>query len=109
MTIIMSRSWRGPIWMCCCSASITIDLIVVFLCEDYLAKEWSGLEWRAIRDIIKHSRDATVMLLRLDQAQVPGLFGIDGYIDVSTWTPTKIAEAIVKRLRPNDASARQIG
>jgi hypothetical protein len=82
------------------------DLIVVFLCEDYLAKEWCGLEWRAIRDIIKQ-RNATVMLLRLDQAQVPGLFGIDGCIDVSTWTPAKTAEAIVKLLRSNDASGRQ--
>jgi hypothetical protein len=72
------------------------DLIVVFLSEDYLAKEWCGLEWRAIRDIIKQRRDATVMLLRLDQVQVPGLFGIDGYTDVSAWTPAKTAEAIVK-------------
>jgi hypothetical protein len=78
------------------------DLIVVFLCGDYNAKEWCSLEWRAIRDIIKQRRDATVMLLRLDQVPVPGLFGIDGHIDVTTWSPAKIAEAIVKRLRSND-------
>jgi hypothetical protein len=79
------------------------DLIVVFLGGDYVAKEWCGLEWRAIRDIIKQRRDATVMLLRLDQAPVPGVFGIDGYIDVATWSAAKTAEAIVKRLRSNDA------
>lgn len=79
------------------------DLIVVFLSADYAAKEWCGLEWRAIRDIIKQRRDANVMLLRLDHAQVPGLFGIDGYIDVATWSPAQTADAIVKRLRSNDA------
>ncbi|HEX7855332.1 MAG TPA: TIR domain-containing protein [Sphingobium sp.] len=79
------------------------DLVVVFLCGDYNAKEWCGLEWRAIRDIIKQRRDATVMLLRLDQAEVPGLFSIDGHIDVTTWSPAQTAEAIVKRIRSNDA------
>ncbi len=31
------------------------ELIVVFLCKDYETKEWCGLEWRAIRDLINHS------------------------------------------------------
>jgi hypothetical protein len=79
------------------------DLIVVFLSGDYTAKEWCGLEWRAIRDIIKQRGDAQVMLLRLDQAPVPGLFGIDGYIDVAAWSPTLIAESIVKRLQSDNA------
>ncbi|UVO30750.1 TIR domain-containing protein [Bradyrhizobium arachidis] len=79
------------------------DLVVVFLCGDYNVKEWCGLEWRAIRDIVKQRRDATVMLLRLDQADVAGLFSIDGYIDVTAWSPAQTAEAIVKRLRSNDA------
>lgn len=77
------------------------DLIVVFLSGDYVAKEWCGLEWRAVRDIIKRRRDAAVMLLRLDDAPVPGLFGIDGYIDISAWSPTQTAEAIMKRLGSN--------
>ena len=79
------------------------DLIVVFLSEDYASKECCGLEWRAIRDIIKQRRDATVMLLRLDQTPVPGLFGIDGYIDVALWPAAQVAEAILKRLRSSDA------
>jgi hypothetical protein len=78
------------------------------ICKDYLAKEWCGLEWRAIRDIIKQRRDATVMLLRLDQAQLP-VVRYRWLHDVSTWTPAKTAETIVKRLRSNDASGRQTG
>lgn len=74
------------------------DLIVVFLCADYAAKEWCGLEWRAIRDIIKQRKDAKVMLLRLDSHPIPGLFGIDGYIDVSQWKPEQTSEAIQARV-----------
>ena len=29
------------------------DLVVVFLCAEYQEKEWCGLEWRAVREIIK--------------------------------------------------------
>jgi hypothetical protein len=43
------------------------------------------------------------MLLRLDQAEVPGLFSIDGHIDVTTWSPAQTAEAIVKHIRSSDA------
>jgi len=75
------------------------DLIVVFLCADYASKEWCGLEWRAIRDIIKQRDDAKVMFLRLDDAPVPGVFGIDGYIDIAAWPADRVAGAIETRLR----------
>ena len=75
------------------------DLVVVFLCEDYAEKEWCGLEWRAVRDIIKQNRSEKIMLLRFDNALIPGLFGIDGYIDINRRSPSETAEAIVARLR----------
>ena len=58
------------------------ELIVVFLCQEYDKKEWCGLEWRAVRDIIKQRRDEDIMLMSFDHVQVPGLFSIDGYIDL---------------------------
>lgn len=42
------------------------------------------------------------MLLRFDQAPVPGLFGIDGYIDVTEWSPSQTAETITTRLGSNE-------
>jgi hypothetical protein len=33
------------------------ELVVVFLSTDYERKEWPGLEWRAIRDLIKKKQD----------------------------------------------------
>jgi hypothetical protein len=74
------------------------DLTVVFLCADYTQKEWCGLEWRAIRDIIKQRADAKIMLLRLDAGPVPGVFSIDGYVDVSNLPPDETAKAIERRL-----------
>src|SRR4051794_12125176 len=42
------------------------DLIAVFLCKEYNAKEWCGLEWRACRDLLKHSADDALMFFKLD-------------------------------------------
>jgi len=50
------------------------ELIVPFLCADYERKEWCGLEWRAIKDLIKQRQDKDIMPMRFDQTQIPGLF-----------------------------------
>ena len=77
------------------------ELIVVFLCSEYERKEWCRLEWRAIRDIIKRRRDEDVMPFRFDDADVPGLFSIAGYIDASSKTPTEAARLIHERWEIN--------
>ena len=71
-------------------------LIVLFLCEDYARKEWCGLEWRAIRDLIMKRHD-NIMPMRFDGAEIPGLFSIDGYIDLRKRTPDEAAELIIQR------------
>ena len=72
--------------------------IVIFLSSDYAEKEWCGMEWRAIRDLIKSRRDADVMLLRTDSGPVPGIFSIDGYIDVTDRSPEQVVSLIMSRL-----------
>ena len=42
------------------------ELIVIFICKEYEQKDWCGLEWRAIRDIIKERRDKDIMPMRFD-------------------------------------------
>ena len=77
------------------------ELIVVFLCAEYDQKEWCGLEWRALRDLIKRRRSEEIMPLRFDHTEVPGLFSIDG----SVWlgeggderAPEEIADLILQR------------
>ncbi len=76
------------------------ELVAVFLSKDYASKEWCGLEWRAIRDLMKKKNDHRIMLLRLGEFELSGLFGIDGYLDLSQRSPSDCAEAICARLLP---------
>lgn len=73
------------------------NLIVVFLCEEYVNKQWCGLEWRAIREIIKSKEDNKVMFIRFDNAHVDGVLSIDGYIDANHFSENEIAQFIVER------------
>lgn len=74
------------------------ELIVVFLCAEYAQKQWCGLEWRAIRDIIKSKEDDRVMFVRFDDAPVDGVLSIDGYIDARSFGAHEVARFIVERL-----------
>lgn len=73
-------------------------LIAVFLSAEYERKEWCGLEWRAVRDLIKRRRAPTVMPLRFDTTEIPGLFSIDGYVWIGERTPEQVASVILDRL-----------
>lgn len=77
------------------------ELVVVFLCAEYEQKEWCGLEWRAVRDLLKQKKTAEIMPLRLDDTHITGLFSIDGYIDIKGREPAEVADLIVQRLRLN--------
>lgn len=74
------------------------DLVVVFLCKEYAQKEWCGLEWRAIRDIIKSRDSDRVMLIRFDNEPVDGIFSIDGYIDGNKFSAIEVASFVADRL-----------
>jgi hypothetical protein len=75
------------------------QLIVVFLCSDYKKKEWCGLEWRAIRDLIKRREAHRIMLLRTDEALLPpGMYSIDGYLDIRGLSDRDVAASILTRL-----------
>ena len=74
------------------------DLVVVFLCQEYEQKEWCGLEWRAIRDLIKKRRDEDIMLMRFDGSEISGLYSIDGYIDLGERSPSEAVNLICRRL-----------
>jgi len=74
------------------------EIIAVFFCSDYTRKEWCGLEWRAVRDLIKKRQDADMMLFRTDSSAVPGIFSIDGYIDATDRASVQLARLILSRL-----------
>src|SRR6185295_14266995 len=53
------------------------ELIVDFLSRSYEQKDWCGLEWRAIRDLIKSRQSDRILLLRFDDAEIAGIFSTD--------------------------------
>lgn len=73
-------------------------LLVFFLSEDHAEREWTGLEWRAGRDLLKRREDDRLMFLRLDASDIPGLYSIDGYMDVAQLPDDIVASEIMKRL-----------
>jgi hypothetical protein len=68
------------------------ELIVVFLCVEYEKKEWCGIEWRAIRDLIKRRKASQIMFVRFDDTRISGLFSIDGYVNAKNKTAHEVAE-----------------
>lgn len=73
-------------------------LIVVFLCEQYQEKEWCGIEFRAIKEIIKEREHEKVMFIKMDEGKVDGVFSTDGYIDGRTHSPEEVSECIQERV-----------
>jgi len=75
------------------------DLIVVFICSKYNKKEWTGIEWRAIRDLMNHKEnDERIMFVKCDEGTVDGVFGtIDGYIDAKKVSNNDIVSDIMGR------------
>lgn len=84
------------------------ELIAIFLCTDYDQKGWCGLEWRALRDLIKQRQSSSIMLFRFDNTEIPGLFSIDGYVWIGDKLPKKVAELTLQRLAGMPVLAREV-
>ena len=80
-------------------------LNVVFLSENYERKRWcSGIEFRAIREIISNREHDRIMFVRTGDGDVTGVFDSDGYIDARTTTSDQIAFFIEQRARVSQPS-----
>ena len=75
-------------------------LNVVFLSENYERKRWcSGIEFRAIREIITNRENDRVMFVRTGHGDVTGVFHTDGWINASAHSADDIAYFIEQRAR----------
>jgi len=72
-------------------------LIVVFLGADYERKEWCGIEFRAIRDLLNARAADRIMYVRIDAGVVEGVLNLDGYIDAQRFSPAEVAAFIQER------------
>jgi len=82
------------------------DLVVVVVCPDYDVKQWTGLEWTAIHDLLSRRKDDEVMLCRFDHATVTGLYSTAGFIELDQKTPAQAATLILERLALNEGKTR---
>jgi len=82
------------------------DLVVVVVCPAYDEKEWTGLEWTAIHDLLKHREDNEVMLCRFEHAEVAGLYSTAGFIELDEKTPEEAAALILERLALNEGKPK---
>lgn len=82
------------------------DLVVVVICPDYSEKEWTGLEWAAIHDLLKARMDSEVMLCRFDHAQVAGLYSSAGFVELDDKNPEQTVMLILQRLALNEGKPK---
>jgi len=76
------------------------ELIVIFLSDDYRAKRWCGLEWRAIRQLIQTDEENSIMLISFgDHGDLNdiGIYDGDGYLDIRSRAPGEISQLILQR------------
>ena len=71
---------------------------MVFLSSHYQRKDWCGVEFRAIQEIIKVRDNKRIMFVRTDDGRVDGVFDIDGYIDGREYEPEEISAFIRERV-----------
>ena len=76
-------------------------LVVFFFCKDYAEKDWCGLEWDVGRDLLKQRKDDQLMFLRFDDAKIPGLLSIHGFMDIADMADHDVADEILTRLGKN--------
>lgn len=73
-------------------------LVVVFLSGDYQRKEWCGIEFRSIKEIIMERDHKKIMFVKMDDGPVDGVFKTDGFVDGRTVRPEDIARFIQERV-----------
>lgn len=73
-------------------------LIVVCLSKDYARKEWCGIEFRAVKEILRKKADKQIMYLRYDDAEIDGVLSIDGYIPMDQLTAEEVIPMILERV-----------
>jgi len=73
-------------------------MVVVFAGGDYQLKDWCGIEFRAVREIINAREHDRIMFVRMDDGEVEGIFRHDGYVDARHHDPAEIAGFIAERV-----------
>ena len=60
---------------------------------------WTGVEWRAIRNVLNDGDRRTIMYLRAGDGEVEGVYKSDGFLDLLKMSDEEVAGLILERLR----------
>ena len=82
------------------------EFVVVVVCPDYDQKDWTGLEWLAIHDLLKKRKDEEVMLCRFARATVKGVHSNAGWIDLDDKSPGDAELLVLERLAINEGKPK---
>ena len=82
------------------------ELVVVVICPNYDHKQWTGLEWTAVLDLLSRRNDKEVMLCRFERAGVQGLYSTAGFVELDGRTPAETASLILQRLALNEGKPK---
>ena len=76
------------------------DLVAVFTSENYNQKNWCGLEWGNIRNMLFKIKDPhRVMMFKIDKVEIEGWPDIYGFSDIGSREPDEIVDLILKKLK----------
>ncbi|HBJ84862.1 MAG TPA: hypothetical protein DDZ88_13525 [Verrucomicrobiales bacterium] len=73
------------------------ELVVPFYCQDYLEKQWCGVELRAIESLLFEEQFERVLPFRFDMVDIPSSFKTDVFPIVNERPAAEIARLIVER------------
>lgn len=76
------------------------ELIVVFLCGEYMTKPWCKKEWATAQKVIDERGGESVMLLEFEKVDLPGIYK-PGRIDLTKQSESQVADLILQRLSDN--------
>jgi hypothetical protein len=83
------------------------DLIVVVVCPDYGKKQWTGLEWAAIHDLLRQRKNQDVMFCRFEYATVKGIYGTSGFVELDDVSPVQAVTLVLQRLALNEGYPKE--
>jgi len=71
---------------------------IMFISKHYADKVWTNLERRSAFAKAIEEKDEYILPVRFDMTEIPGLRPTIGYIEISSISPSKLGELILKKL-----------
>jgi hypothetical protein len=82
------------------------ELVVVVVSPGYEKKEWCGLEWNTVKNLLEKPRNVEILLGRFGRAAATSAYQGAGFIELDEKTPEQTAALILERLAVMEGNPR---